>query len=344
MVRLICVYRPQHEIVGYGPFRPPLHGNRGKPAVISSISMTNLRGIREGKLEKLTPLVVLVGPNGCGKSTVLDAMFVAGSVNVQHATNWAIQRHQGVERGAHWFLWRAQQTKHGEIVLETQEGVFRRCELDLQSPTRLRCSVHDPKSVKPSRQSHGELAGVSDIRLIEPQSFPTVPPLHELYTSTVEQGRRTEAKAIIAEVVPHVHDIEILTEGNKPILHLVFEDHSVPVALAGDGVHSLVRLCLELASRPQGTILLEEPEVHQHPGAIRQTVRAILAAIHRHIQVVITTHSLELIDMLLADASEEDLEALSLYRLHLEKGVLTSCRMPGPEVAFARTEIENDLR
>ena len=77
---------------------------------------------------------------------------------------------------------------------------------------------------------------------------------------------------------------------------------------------------------------------------MRQSVRAILAAVRRDVQVILTTHSLELIDLLLAESSAEDLERLALYRLQLEDGVLRSYRLPGSEVAFARTEIGNDLR
>jgi predicted ATPase len=90
--------------------------------------------------------------------------------------------------------------------------------------------------------------------------------------------------------------------------------------------------------------LLEEPEVHQHPGAIRQSARAILAAVRRQIQVMLTTHSLELIDALLAESSAEDLAQLSLYRVQLQNGVLTSSRLAGPDIAFSRSEIEDDLR
>jgi energy-coupling factor transporter ATP-binding protein EcfA2 len=46
-------------------------------AMITGIEVRGLRGIREGKIEGLAPLTLLVGPNGCGKSTVLEALGVA---------------------------------------------------------------------------------------------------------------------------------------------------------------------------------------------------------------------------------------------------------------------------
>src|SRR5208282_3857926 len=121
-------------------------------------------------------------------------------------------------------------------------------------------------------------------------------------------------------------------------------DYSVPATLVGDGIQSLLRLSLELAASGGGGALLEEPEVHQHPGAIRQSARAILAAVRRQIQVILTTHSLELIDAILAESSDEDLAQLSLFRLQLENGTLKSSRLSGSDIAFSRAQIEDDLR
>ena len=139
-------------------------------------------------------------------------------------------------------------------------------------------------------------------------------------------------------------NVEILTENAEPILHFVFADHSVPATLAGDGIQALLRLSLALSASGGGIALLEEPEVHQHPGAIRRSARAILAAVRRGIQVVLTTHSLELIDSLVAESLDEDLARMSLYRLILEDGVLKSSRLDGPDICFSRTTVEDDLR
>ena len=184
---------------------------------------------------------------------------------------------------------------------------------------------------------------LKEVRLVE--GYPTAlqTPLDDLYSGAARLGRQDVAKDILREVLPAVRNVEILTEGGKPIVYLVFDEHSVPASLCGDGVLSLLRLSLELASSG-GVVLLEEPEVHQHPGAMRQTARAILAAVRRGTQVILTTHSLELIDALVAVSSEEDLKLLSLYHLVLENGVLKHSRLPGPEVAFSRTQVEDDLR
>ena len=91
--------------------------------------------------------------------------------------------------------------------------------------------------------------------------------------------------------------------------------------------------------------MLEEPEVHQHPGALRQSAKAIWAAIRRGIQVVISTHSLEFIDTLLSEVqTQEELDEMSVFRLLLKEGCLSSSRIAGSDIAFSRTEIGDDLR
>jgi predicted ATPase len=193
-------------------------------------------------------------------------------------------------------------------------------------------------------QTSSALDAVPDVRLVEPGGNALQEALHDLYSQARRFGRREDVKGLIVDLLPNLKDIEILTEGENPVLYFVYEDTAVPAALAGDGIHALVRVALELASRPEGVVLLEEPEVHQHPGAIRQSVRAILAAVRRDVQVILTTHSLELIDALVAESSPDDLQRLSLYQLELDNGKLISVRKPGPEVAFSRGEIEEDLR
>jgi predicted ATPase len=331
--------------------------------VIRAVEIKGLRGIHEGSLADLTPLVVLVGPNGSGKSTVIEGILVAASPTTAEAIVEVIRRHEAGGSGPRWVLWRAGQAGSTEVTVTT-ERISRKCVLHLQrgvpeDQTVIGFTVihNDTNQVgngyviglKNKYHSHQPagfvpLEDVPEVHLVE--AYPTgfQRPLHELYTKAVQHGRRKDAIGIIAEVFPGVNNVEILTEHGEPILHFVFAEYSVPATHAGDGIQSLLRLTLELAASGGGAVLLEEPEVHQHPGAIRQSARAILAAVRRQIQVILTTHSLELIDSLLAECSADDLKQLSLYRLQLQQGTLKSSRLPGPDVAFARSEIEDDLR
>jgi predicted ATPase len=189
------------------------------------------------------------------------------------------------------------------------------------------------------------LEDVSEVAFLGPFPKSQLRPLHELYSDLVRQGKREEVNAILGSLVPGLRHLEVLTEGGTPILNIVYRDRAVPAALAGDGIALLLRYGFELAIRQGGVALLEEPEIHSHPGAIRQVARSIVSAVRRNVQVVLTTHSLELIDALVAQVSDPaELDRLSVYRLQFQEGVLKSSRLPGTEVAFARGQIEEDLR
>lgn len=91
-------------------------------------------------------------------------------------------------------------------------------------------------------------------------------------------------------------------------------------------------------------VFLEEPEAHQHPASIRQSARAIVTGIRSGLQLVVATHSLELIDALLAELADDELPQLSVHRLHLTAGELRTSRVVGEDVRLSRREIAEDLR
>ncbi len=321
--------------------------------MITSLEISGFRGIREGKLENLTPLVILVGPNGCGKSTVLDALRI-GASDLQDANQGAqevLKRHRGLQQSARWITWKGdtrtvprlrtwegnQEYHSYDLIVSGQQMVH--CQPHEETGTRQQRVVQLGRPERPAGPSKS-----TPVRLLETLALSTAPPLHQLVTAAYKDGRRSEIAQMISEVVPKVTEVLILTEGDAPVVHLEYPDHTVPATLAGDGIHSLLRICLELTASPNGLILVEEPENHQHPAAMRQSVRAILSAVRHGTQVVLTTHSLELIDVVLAESSEEDLQRLSLYHLDLANGKLVSVRSSGAEVAFARGDIERDLR
>jgi hypothetical protein len=359
--------------------------------LISSIEIANFRGIRDGKLENLTPLTILVGPNGCGKSTVLDAMLVGASSAPEMALCQVAGRHEGVHDKGRWLFWAGKEPADEAKILvqangSTRESILRATTPSIstaatieigysaQSPTgrefRLSGTLRGEQSaLLPVRSAMPPpLEGVKRIELVEPgttssgpplvESHPgqdgawdimdvmtrSWPPLDELYSEATRTGYLDTAIPLFTDVVPGMKDLRILIEGGAPVLYFVYQHGALPVAIAGDGVHALVRIALQLASFRDGVALIEEAEVHQHPGAMRQTARAIVAAVRRNIQVVLTTHSLEFIDTLLAEANDEDVEKLSLYRLTLEDGRLIAVQSSGSQVAFCRSEIEEDPR
>jgi hypothetical protein len=348
--------------------------------VIESVEINNLRGIRRGALAQLSPLTVLVGPNSSGKSTVLDALLIGASNSPGDAIGRAVGRRSTRDADARWLLWRQGQEEATTLrVRSPPDGRRRgtslswRAEVPNDLMARLRELGREPPfgcieaTIKGSTDDLAAVtAFAADNSYVSRQSPEVLPsglriepevsfvdmrgvglgtPLAQLYTEAVTQGRRDDVRELLGAIVRGLRNIEILVSHRmEPVLHLVFADKSVPVALAGDGVRTMLRLSLELASRGRGLVLVEEPEVHQHPKALQQSAKALLAGVRRGLQIVLATHSLELIDALLLEATQDDLSRISTYRLKLDDGVLASSRLDGEQMAFARGQIEEDLR
>jgi len=360
--------------------------------MVREVHITRLRGIKEGSLVDLAPLTILVGPNGCGKSTILDAINIGAGHLPLDAIGLAVTRRQGVRQGAPWLLWREGREGPAFVVAVAEDGQARASQLSVTAAQgsdpafvydEWRTASLDHTGVRDSwiarrawrdgassaHQSTTErvafpagepskcgvvvatLDGVGEVRLVEPSSHSDARPLHRLYREATTAGNRQRVTELVRRVVPGLQLLEVLTEPgvapdqDVPILHMVFATHSVPAALAGDGTVAMVRAALELGSINQGTVLLEEPEAHQHPGAIAETAAAIHAAVEQGVQVIISTHSLDVLDALLSQAPGGfDLEQLALFRLGLSDGVLRSQRVAGDNAKFHRERIGEDLR
>lgn len=337
--------------------------------MITDLTIQGLRGIKEGSLEGLTPLTLLLGPNGSGKSTILEALYLAASPVPGEAIGQVVTRRSGVASWPRWLFWRGAEASTASIWTASQDFQpgFRR-ELYWEPTRYARSVVCRPDELDTHRvwtrflddgtYQHGVFDGEGR-QVVEPLAA-TSPGsgqvrfldvgggfavgLHVLYSLVSETGRRDEVRELLRPVVPGLDDLEILTEGDTPVLHTRFKDRAVPAVLAGDGVAALLRLALEVVGRSEGVALVEEPEAHQHPRAIAGSAAVLAGAVKRGVQVIASTHSMEFVDHLLNALYPEDLDRLSLWRTRLDNGILRTSRLSGAEVADARQAIEEDLR
>lgn len=347
--------------------------------MITAIRIRSLRGIRSGAVEGLSPLSVLVGPNGCGKSTVLEALLLGASGAPGDAVGRVVMRRVELWGGARWLFWRGGRTDEptAQIQVETDSAPAREVTLrlrDVVSP-----DLEEKLTAKRARAPYVEIDTdlVSDggtltartvmahadnlyvfaqqhegpkeltksgVRLVDPRPGGLHAPLWRSISDAVEDGRLADIEALIREVVPGFDRLHILSdEAGSSVVHMGLADHSVPVAIAGDGIQTLIQVSVAVAQRPGFTVLLEEPEATQHPRAIHTSALAVAAAVRRGVQVILSTHSLDFIDMLRAQL-DDDLGRLSVHHLACRDGALSAVRYSGAEVALARDTIGEDLR
>lgn len=340
--------------------------------MITSIEIENLRGIKKGRLEGLGKLTILTGPNACGKSTVLDALLIGCSPDPADAVGRAVSRHPALSAGARWLIQGGQRKARIKVGADIPEGWARlleclpHCTDEMETSLALRKSSPPYSMVSIEEDSRGfdtvadwtgfgadnqyekerdGGAGASSVRFVRLVDPGAAIPLHRTFTAVSQAGRRESVNELLSQLIAGFERLEILALTEVDFgLAVTSNGRSVPLGLSGDGIQAFVQLALEIAVAPEGLVLVEEPEVYQHPRAIRQTARALLANMRRGVQMVITTHSLELIDALLAEAEGDDIEGLVLFNLLLENGELKSGRRAGEEIAFARETLEKDLR
>lgn len=337
--------------------------------------MQDFRGVQKATIGGLTPLTVLIGPNSSGKSTILDALLIGTSLAPGDAVGRVVKRRNSAPTAQWIFYDRGSAASVAVDFTEEQTGVRRVTKLSwkdrehtrqassagqeealgaveviVQQPTR---KLGDASAVffagnryvaKEDFQEKTQLRrAAQEVRLVDFRHALQDP--QDALTDAKEQGRAGAAVELLREVVPGLQNLEILKLGSEFGVWMVFEDQAIPLVMAGDGVRILARLCLDLASRPQGLVLLEEPEIHQHHRSLRMSAQAVVSAVRRGIQVVIATHSLDLIDELLGAAEREELlEKTSIQRLRLTGGILETTAFAGAEAKRIRSELEMDLR
>lgn len=357
--------------------------------MIDAVTLSNLRGVVTGGLADLPPLTVLVGRNGAGKSTVLEALAIGGAHQpavlvgqvVQHRHGWRGASYL-VARGASEAriqcafsggeqrtvtLWYDEQPTGltldelppgpapgpaggpyvGVRLAVERAGVFNAGPGARDPAARLEArTIFDLRNEYRAALLQG-LGQEDRVRLVHPAAARAFP-LWKTLGDAVKSGRADAVFALLRDLLGDdfrdLYPIQESEDGQMTNVHLRFGWGTVPVDVAGDGVRALVRIALELAGRPESVILLEEPELHQHPGALVMTARALLAAAARGVQVVLSTHSLELIDALVDQADGEALDRLAVYRLALPRGELRTHRVAGQRVAALRQQLAEDLR
>lgn len=87
------------------------------------------------------------------------------------------------------------------------------------------------------------------------------------------------------------------------------EKYQVPYEFMGDGFKAMIGVLWELSNHDvsHNVLLLEEAETHMHPAYINQLVyRLVELALKRDIQVIITTHNIDLIRSFFVDMNNDD--------------------------------------
>lgn len=333
----------------------------------TSITIQNLRGIEEGTIEDLAPLSILVGSNNTGKSTVLEALwFNASRGDASVVASMATRRGWCGISCVEQLFYRPQEaafvktTVDGkEISTEFSLGNISTDVYDLvrnkpefEDGIQILAECNRGQTSKLALSSKGEIGGyltTKSFKASDPHIFVAVETITEFglledaFSDASAKGKEAEIEALLARIGQPNQSLRILKRGDQYVLHTIFNGKAVAVYFSGDGYKRLLYIACVLAAQAGGLVLLEEPECFQHPKHLRELAQLIWGAIDQGTQVVLSTHSLDLLRHIFFSETAR-LEKAAVFRTTLKEGRLAAVRIAGERAKERLEELGEDLR
>jgi energy-coupling factor transporter ATP-binding protein EcfA2 len=169
--------------------------------------------------------------------------------------------------------------------------------------------------------------------------------LEEAHSVIGKAARIDQVVEALQRAMPGLTNLVIYKSGSKFVLHSVRgKEPPVPAYLAGDGFKRLLSLAASVFAMKNGSVLLEEPETYQHPRYMQELVRLLYIAARAGTQIILSTHSMELIDMLLHAPDAEGQAYPVVHRMSLYDGTLHVTTIEREVAVRVRGDLLQDLR
>ena len=328
--------------------------------MIKSIQIRNFRGIKRCLIGNLEQVNILVGKNGAGKSTILEALYLASAwvkpvddLRAENKLDYVISRR--MNRGS-WdttrkILWhKMNTTKPIEICLSINKTTLKfiladipkkTVWLELPFETDLRYYSYDSREATDRlfrvtgrysdldklvvEKLEGQIKFLEKLTLLDHNLSQYSRELEKKVWSILLANRLDKelVSMIKEEYEPRAEGLTYMPLGNDYTLALQLTDTTVRIDDLGDGAKNAVIYAAVLLTLKDTAILIEEPETHQHPAGLATTLNFILkAAKQRNLQLIITTHNIELIKIIQKLIEKHNLSLKIFYLERTEEGVV----------------------
>jgi len=353
--------------------------------MLREITIEGFRGIAQGCLKNFSEINVFIGKNQMGKSTILEAIYMAGYLvtqfdelgrdRVSYIVNRRVRRSHVTYDGL-WYQYKTSKPfviklyfdeyvlpihfvmrQYIESYVEINDVMFRRAASDWRggwyykgravngwvSTSYHKLAEYMKVDVERLKRTFNYLEKVFLVDSTFSQSFEDIE--RKIWRKIVIN--RLDKRII--KIINESYDLDIEDFTYIPWIkenyYLVakFPHISIRVDELGDGIRYAIAILSAVVTAENTALLIEEPENHQHTGALRHLIHAILLlAKENNLQLFISTHSLETLQALL-EFSEKMQVKLRIYHLLLENGKLLGREIDQIDAKLL-TDLGYDLR
>lgn len=307
--------------------------------MIETINIKNFRGIKELSIDKLSRINLILGNNNCGKTSVLDSLFLfSGATNPRLSViiNWARQygkisdelfrlNFYGMNpsedivfsgrynNGKKRNLTISYNEESSETITEVNAGnqekhYFLNLQADISG-----------KIYETSMRYPGKTDSEASISSLKDEEYEEE--LRSLYISSSDPYNNNvklfsdllldkQERALIESlrhIEPNLKDIIV---ANDNLYADVSLDKRIPIQVLGDGIRKIISILINMyQARNGGILLIDEIDNGLHYKSMPTLWKSILTMAHKYdVQIFATTHNIDSIQALNNTLGEADYE------------------------------------
>ncbi|MDE7418908.1 MAG: AAA family ATPase [Muribaculaceae bacterium] len=318
--------------------------------MIKSLEIRNLRGIKSAEIEGLSQINLFFGKNNCGKSTVLEALFlISGQSNPTLPLSINSMRNYSKFAEGDLKVDFYNLDPRNKIFISSKGDEHRSLEIsqikshsntvDLDSlrngtsenaakryGIKLDFSVGANKYTSDLILKEGNLKnGKANIdqrynETIFSQYIPAANyqgSLNDEFARIVANKQESYILSALREIDPNIKDIQLVGD---EILVDIGAEQRLPINMTGDGLRKLLMIIISIFRCKNGIILIDEIDNGLHFSAMKVLWKAILIATRENnVQLFATTHNIDSLKGLSYILGNEDFssyrEEISAYKL-----------------------------
>jgi AAA15 family ATPase/GTPase len=351
--------------------------------MFDNLQINGFRSIKRAELDSLNRVNFFIGPNNCGKSSFLEAIYLLSSpLNIQAFFTIIGTRSNGFRLSqksfvsdASWLFYKkdldnkialsgtVEKNKYSVTVQlkdfrqnapgKMSFNVAQSMEIGKLSLTFTDQVKNIPRTAEFSlTNTQGWAIPVSQFPALQHAGFIN-PHWHSdqmvgvnEFSFALKNNFTSNCIELIKEFDPQINDVKIILDDDS-IAELYIESKDLglyPITLLGDGYKRLFLSSVMMAQVQNGCLLMDEFDSGIHYKALGRYVEwLILTAEKYNIQLFLSTHSFDVLDVI-AKLDDNKLNLINLYKIRQDKEKTNSQCISGLSVRNSLNDLGVDLR